>query len=28
LHGNREIPGPPSGAVARGRIGKSEDVRR
>ncbi len=28
LHGNREIPGPPSAAVARGRIGKSEDVRR
>jgi hypothetical protein len=28
LHGNREIPGLPSAAVALGRIGKSEDVRR
>jgi hypothetical protein len=26
--GNREIPGPPKAAVALGRIGKSEDVRR
>ena len=27
-HGNREIPSPPSAAVALGRIGKSKDVRR
>jgi hypothetical protein len=27
-HGNREIPGSPRAAVALGRIGKSEDVRR
>ena len=26
--GNREIPGSPRAAVARGRIGKSKDVRR
>ncbi len=26
--GNREIPGPPTAAVAVGRIGKSKDVRR
>jgi hypothetical protein len=26
--GNREIPGLPRAAVARGRIGKSKDVRR
>ena len=26
--GNREIPSPPRAAVARGRIGKSKDVRR
>ena len=26
--GNREIPGSPGAAVALGRIGKSEDVRR
>ena len=26
--GNREIPSPPRAAVAVGRIGKSEDVRR
>ncbi|SRR6266478_9419718 len=28
LRGNREIPNPPSVAVALGRIGKSKDVRR
>ena len=27
-HGNREIPGLPRAAVARGRIGKSKDARR
>ena len=27
-NGNREIPGSPRAAVARGRIGKSKDVRR
>ena len=27
-HGNREIPCPPKAAVARGRVGKSKDVRR
>src|SRR6516162_4992757 len=26
--GNREIPSPPKAAVALGRVGKSEDVRR
>src|ERR1700739_3590095 len=26
--GNREIPGSPRGAIARGRIGKSKDARR
>jgi RNA-directed DNA polymerase len=26
--GNREIPGSPRAAIARGRIGKSKDVRR
>jgi hypothetical protein len=28
LHGNREIPGLPRAATARGRIGKSKDARR
>src|SRR5712691_3126038 len=27
-HGNREIPSPPTTAIALGRIGKSKDVRR
>jgi hypothetical protein len=26
--GNREVPSPPRAAVARGRVGKSKDVRR
>ena len=28
LHGNREVPGLPRAATARGRIGKSKDARR